>query len=192
MLVCSRRSRPGSRFSVMRFWLDLTATPLHTQRERKTSRTWRQDRDSSGEYGPKVAHSYALMSPDQRRPFTFSSIGYREWWDGEFICTKCFHEPNVILGSSNIPNHCLLKWPAAAPFEQHLAASGLFISQSARFRHKTQTLWFRPCLSNREIMDLMWFSWMMFRTSGLSISTQYSTSRIPGWRTNSSIMLKRW
>lgn len=41
------------------------------------------------------------------------------------------------------------------------------------------TLWFLPCLSRREMMDLMWFSWMMFSTSGLSIRTQYSTSRIP-------------
>lgn len=41
------------------------------------------------------------------------------------------------------------------------------------------TLWLRPCLSRREMMDLMWFSWMMLRTSGLSIRTQYSTSRIP-------------
>lgn len=44
---------------------------------------------------------------------------------------------------------------------------------------QTHTLWFLPCLSRREMMDLMWFSWMMLRTSGLSISTQYSTSRIP-------------
>lgn len=42
MLVWSRRSRPGSRFSVMRFWFDLTATPLHTQREQSTSKTWKQ------------------------------------------------------------------------------------------------------------------------------------------------------
>lgn len=41
------------------------------------------------------------------------------------------------------------------------------------------TLWLRPCLSNREIIDLMWFSWMMFSTSGLSIKTQYNTSKIP-------------
>lgn len=46
----------------------------------------------------------------------------------------------------------------------------------------SQTLWFRPCLSKREMIDLMWFSWMMFKTSGLSIKTQYSTSRMPGGR----------
>lgn len=29
------------------------------------------------------------------------------------------------------------------------------------------------------MIDLMWFSWIMFKTSGLSIRTQYSTSRMP-------------
>lgn len=41
------------------------------------------------------------------------------------------------------------------------------------------TLWLRPCLSSRAMMDLMWFSWMMFNTSGLSMRMQYSTSRMP-------------
>lgn len=45
MLVWSRRSRPGSRFSVMRFWFDLTATPLHTHREQSTSKTWQKKED---------------------------------------------------------------------------------------------------------------------------------------------------
>lgn len=39
--VCNRSSRPGSKFSVMRSWLERTATPLHTHREQSTSRTWR-------------------------------------------------------------------------------------------------------------------------------------------------------
>ncbi len=42
MLVCRRRSRPGSRFSVIKFWLDLTATPLHTHKEQRTSRTYNE------------------------------------------------------------------------------------------------------------------------------------------------------
>lgn len=107
MLVCNNRSRPGSRFSVMRFWLDLTATPLHTHRERKTSRTWRGNTRTSA--------------------FFFF-----------------FRQKKT---------------------EMHLK--------------QTHALWFLPCLSRREMMDLMWFSWMMLRTSGLSMSTQYSTSRIP-------------
>lgn len=41
------------------------------------------------------------------------------------------------------------------------------------------TLWLRPCLSSRAMMDLMWFSWIMFNTSGLSMRMQYSTSRMP-------------
>lgn len=49
----------------------------------------------------------------------------------------------------------------------------------ARGQGSGLTLWFLPCLSSREMMDLMWFSWMMFSTSGLSIRTQYSTSRMP-------------
>ena len=39
--VCSRSSRPGSKFSVMRSWLERTATPLHTHSEHSTSRTWK-------------------------------------------------------------------------------------------------------------------------------------------------------
>lgn len=39
--VCSRSSRPGSKFSVMRSWLERTATPLHTHKEQSTSSTWR-------------------------------------------------------------------------------------------------------------------------------------------------------
>lgn len=52
-------------------------------------------------------------------------------------------------------------------------------SAGERGQGEGPTLWFLPCLSRREMMDLMWFSWMMFSTSGLSIRTQYSTSRIP-------------
>lgn len=41
-------------------------------------------------------------------------------------------------------------------------------------------------------MDLMWFSWMMLRTSGLSMSTQYSTSKIPAvQKFNSSFLVYR-
>lgn len=109
MLVWSRRSRPGSRFSVMRFWFDLTATPLHTQREQSTSKTW-----------PKKRRQKFMKTRNQLRFFPTGK-------------------------------QCLM-----------------FL-----------TLWLRPCLSSREIIDLMWFSWMMFSTSGLSIRTQYNTSRIP-------------
>lgn len=38
--VCRSRSRLGSRWSQIRFWLALTATPLHTHREQRTSRIW--------------------------------------------------------------------------------------------------------------------------------------------------------
>lgn len=34
------------------------------------------------------------------------------------------------------------------------------------------TLWFRPCLSNRDIIDVMCSSLIMFSASGLSTSTQ--------------------
>lgn len=38
--VCSSRSLSGSSVSQIRFWLALTATPLQTQREHRTSRIW--------------------------------------------------------------------------------------------------------------------------------------------------------
>lgn len=41
------------------------------------------------------------------------------------------------------------------------------------------TLWFLPCLSKSEIMDLMCPSLIIFRASGLSTNTQCKTSRIP-------------
>lgn len=40
--VWSSRSLLGSRLSQMRFWLALTATPLQTQREHRTSRIWKR------------------------------------------------------------------------------------------------------------------------------------------------------
>lgn len=40
--VCKSRSLPGRRLSQMRCWLDRTATPWHTQREHKTSKTWKK------------------------------------------------------------------------------------------------------------------------------------------------------
>lgn len=41
------------------------------------------------------------------------------------------------------------------------------------------TLWFLPCLSKSEMMDLMCPSLMIFRASGLSTNTQWRTSRMP-------------
>lgn len=66
-----------------------------------------------------------------------------------------------------------------ASWSQLICCRLMLLSHHVPGSEKRQTLWFLPCLSRREIMDLMWFSWMMFKTSGLSISTQYSTSRIP-------------
>lgn len=40
--VCNNRSLPGRRLSQMRCWLERTATPWQTQREHKTSRTWKE------------------------------------------------------------------------------------------------------------------------------------------------------
>jgi len=39
--VWSSRSLLGSRWSQMKFWLALTATPLQTHREQRTSRIWK-------------------------------------------------------------------------------------------------------------------------------------------------------
>lgn len=42
-----------------------------------------------------------------------------------------------------------------------------------QIRHFSQcTLWLRPCLSNRDIIDVMCSSLIMFRASGLSTNTQ--------------------
>lgn len=40
--VCKSRSLPGRRLSQIRCWLDRTATPWQTQREHKTSKTWKK------------------------------------------------------------------------------------------------------------------------------------------------------
>lgn len=41
------------------------------------------------------------------------------------------------------------------------------------------TLWFLPCLSKRQMIDLICPSLIMFRASGLSTNTQCRTSSIP-------------
>lgn len=48
--VWSSRSLLGSRLSQMRFWLALTATPLQTQREHRTSRIWKRKGTGSQTY----------------------------------------------------------------------------------------------------------------------------------------------
>lgn len=48
--VCNNRSLPGRRLSQMRCWLERTATPWQTQREHRTSRTWKVKSLSAGSH----------------------------------------------------------------------------------------------------------------------------------------------
>lgn len=61
--VCSNRSLPGRRLSQMRCWLERTATPWQTQREHKTSRTWK-------EKPPSDSHSLLRFKCQQHLPQT--------------------------------------------------------------------------------------------------------------------------
>lgn len=61
--VWSSRSLLGRRLSQIRFWLVLTATPLHTQREQRTSRIWQRKRHSCQTLFPfcvKICHTSTM------------------------------------------------------------------------------------------------------------------------------------
>lgn len=55
----------------------------------------------------------------------------------------------------------------------------LFCRLMTHLAFAKRTLWLRPCLSNKEMIDLIWPSSIKFKASGLSIKMQCNTSKIP-------------
>lgn len=123
-------------------------------------------------------------------------LGLRSWWEEREdlqdpvwqFALECAPRAGSVFQNLSFPKCFSFPYPqirAKKETSQHALSNTHWWLSSRRspslfgFFFLIPTLWFRPCLSNREMIDLMWPSAIRFKASGLSVKMQCKTSKIP-------------